>query len=64
MGQHTIKIGGPDERNVNAEVAVVRRAVKAEVDAEWYGSPCRVLLAAIEADLCIDGQYFGPRSGQ
>ena len=36
---------------MDTKVTVVGRAIKAEVDAEGDRGPCRVLLAAIEADL-------------
>lgn len=36
---------------MDTQVAVVCRAVKAEVDGEWDGGPCRILCAAVEADL-------------
>jgi hypothetical protein len=36
---------------VDTHIAVVRRAIKAEVDAKRYGTPCWVLCAAVEAYL-------------
>lgn len=36
---------------MDTKVSVVGRAIKAEVDAKGDRGPCRVLLAAIEADL-------------
>lgn len=49
--QHTVEVGGADEGDVHAQVTVVGRAVKAQVDTERHGRPCWVLGAAIEADL-------------
>jgi hypothetical protein len=36
---------------VNTQVAVIGRAVKAQVDSERNGCPCRILLATVEANL-------------
>jgi len=47
----TIKVGGPDKGDVDSEIAVVGRAVKAEIDAKRHRRPCRVLRVAVEADL-------------
>jgi len=49
--EHTIEISRPNKGNVDTEVAMVGRAVKAQVDGERDGGPCWVLLAAVEADL-------------
>jgi hypothetical protein len=38
---------------MDTKVSVVGGAVKAEVDAKGDGCPCRVLLAAVEADLIV-----------
>lgn len=38
---------------MDTKVSVVRGAVKAEVDAKGDRGPCRVLLAAVEADLMV-----------
>lgn len=35
---------------------MVRGAVETEVDAEGDGRPCRILLAAVEADLAVQAQ--------
>lgn len=50
-GSRTVEVGRAHKGNVDAEVAVVGRAVEAQVDAERDRRPCRVLLAAVEADL-------------
>ena len=47
----TIEVRGANKGDVDAEVAVVRGAVEAEVDTKGNGGPGRVLLAAVEADL-------------
>lgn len=47
----TIEVRRADKRDVDAEVAVVRRAVEAEVDAKGNRGPRRVLLVAVEARL-------------
>lgn len=47
----TVEVRGPDKGDVDTEVAVVRGAIEAEVDAEGDRRPCRVLLATVEADL-------------
>lgn len=47
----TVEVGRADKRDVDAEVAVVGRAVEAEVDAKGDRGPCRVLLVAVEAHL-------------
>lgn len=52
---HTVEVSRPHKGNVNAEVAVVGRAIEAEVDAKGDRGPCWVLLAAVEADLLIAG---------
>jgi len=51
MVELTVEVGALDEGNVHTQVAVVRRAIKAEVDGERNRGPCRVLCAAVEADL-------------
>ena len=51
MVQLTVEVGALDEGNVHAQVAVVCRAVQAEVDGEGDRGPSRVLCAAVEADL-------------
>ena len=51
MVQLTVEVGALDEGNVHAQVTVVGRAVQAEVDGEGNRGPCRVLCAAVEADL-------------
>lgn len=51
MVELTVEVGALDEGNVHAQVAVVCRAVQAEVDGEGNRGPCRVLCAAVEADL-------------
>lgn len=38
---------------MDTKVSVVGGAVKAEVDAKGDRGPCRVLLAAVEADLMV-----------
>lgn len=50
-GSRTVEVGRAHKGNVDAEVAVVGRAVEAQVDAERDRRPCRVLLAAVEANL-------------
>ena len=47
----TVEVGRPDKGDVHSEVPVVRGAVEAQVDAEWYGRPCWILLTAVEAYL-------------
>ncbi len=47
----TVKIGRPDKGYMNPQIAVIRGAVKAEVDAKWYRGPCWVFRAAVEAYL-------------
>jgi hypothetical protein len=42
---------GADEGDVNAEIAVVRRAIETEVDCEWDGGPGWIFATAVEADL-------------
>ena len=51
MVELTVEVGALDEGNVHTQVAVVGRAVQAEVDGEGNRGPCRVLCAAVEADL-------------
>ena len=51
MVELTVEVGALDERNVHTEVTVVRRTVQTEVDGEGNRGPCRVLCAAVEADL-------------
>lgn len=41
--KHTVEVGGADEGDVHAQVTVVGRAVKAQVDTERHRRPCRVL---------------------
>jgi hypothetical protein len=47
----TVKVGALDERDVHTKVTVVCRAVQAEVNGKGNRGPCRVLCAAVEADL-------------
>ena len=47
----TVEVSRSDKGDMNSEVPVVRGAVEAQVDAEWYGRPCRILLTAVEAYL-------------
>ena len=51
MVQLTVEVGALDEGNVHTQVAVVGRAVQAQVDAEGHAAPGRIFGAAIEADL-------------
>lgn len=48
---HTIEICGSDKGDVDTEIAVIRGAIKTEIDTERNGRPCRVLGAAVEAYL-------------
>lgn len=47
----TVEIGGSDEGDVDTEVSVMGGAVKAEINAEGHGRPCRIFGTAVEADL-------------
>ena len=49
--QLTVEVGALDKRNVYTQVTVVGRAVQTKVDGERNRGPCRVLCAAVEADL-------------
>lgn len=49
--KHTVEVGGANEGDMHAQVTVIGRAVKAQVDTERHRRPCWVLGAAIEADL-------------
>ena len=51
MVELTVEVGALDEGNVHAQVAVVCRAVQAEVDGERDRGPCRILRTAVETDL-------------
>lgn len=53
LTRRTVEIGRPDKGDVDAQITMVGGAVKTQIDAEWYGRPCWVLLAAIEADLGV-----------
>lgn len=48
---HTVEVSRPNKGDVDTEVAMVGRAIEAEVDAKRNGGPCWVLLTAVEADL-------------
>jgi hypothetical protein len=47
----TVEVGALDERDVHTKVAVVRRAIQTKIDGKGNRGPCRVLCAAVEADL-------------
>jgi len=57
----TIEVGGAHKRDVHAQVAVVRGAVEAEVDAERHRRPRRVLLAAVKAYLMAPRVSTSPK---
>lgn len=50
-GVRTIEVRGSNKGDVNTKVAVIRRAIKAKIDAERNRRPCWVVLSAVEADL-------------
>ena len=50
-GLHTIQVGGPHKGDVDTQVAVIRRTIKAGIDAEGNRRPCWTVLSAVEADL-------------
>ena len=50
--RHTVKVCRPHKGYVNSEVPMVGRAVKAEIYAKRYRSPCWVLLPTVKAYLC------------
>ena len=50
-GRRTVKVCRPHKGDVNSEVPVGGRAVKAEVYSKRYRCPCWILLPTVEANL-------------